>query len=159
MSSSGIGIGPIRYHDLLFTTTTSILADGDVIADTQLVDAGFFDPMHQSAIVQSCHVFDGDDQGIAMDIVLLNQNVSVGTENAAVSITDANALSIQGIIVVATGDYVNLIASQYASPQFNPFIISADTVLKRGLWAAAITRGSTPTYAGSLLRIRLGVIR
>jgi len=153
-----VGTGPIQWNELLFTTATTAVATGDVIADTQLVDADFFSALHQTAIVQSLQVFDGDDQAAGIEIVLLNADNSMGTENAAIDITDANALAITGVVEVATGDYFDFIGHQYAQPQFNPFVIAAASTASRGLWAAVISRGS-PTYAGSLLRMRLGTIQ
>lgn len=158
---STVGAGPIRWHDILMTTDTSAVAAGDVLADTQEISAQFFTPMKPAQIVQSLHVFDGDDQIKSLDVVLLNKGVSLGTENQPVSINDANALFIRGIVKVgnsASGDWVDLVNSAIAIPQFNPFVICADYGTSMGLWAAVIAR-EAGTWATSNLRLRIGVVQ
>ncbi len=146
----------IEVHDLTLSLDTSAYADGDVLADRQVlsevvaVNGG-------AGMIQSVHILDEDDQGVAMDIVFLDSDVTIGTENAAVSVSDANATKIVGIVEVATGDYVDLVGSQLAyKDDLNiPFKCTAGA---NDLYVAAITRGGTPTYTASGIKLKIGIL-
>lgn len=150
-----IGTGRVRYEEVTLTVDdTPAHAAGDVLAATQEIE-NFFDPLHSTVKLISLTLLDPDDQGEACDIVFLRSDYELGTENAAVDITDAEAQDIAGVVEIVAGDYVDLVGSQIAIPQFNPIVLAAKTVATRSLFVGAISRG-TGTYAGAALHLRLG---
>lgn len=142
--------------DVTLSLDTSAYADGDVLADTQEV-AGLFPAGGGCMVLQSVTVLDEDDQGVGLDILFLDSNVSLGTENSAPSISDANARSILGRVSVTASDYFDLGGSRIAT------IAGLGLVLKgaagaTSVWVAAVTRSGTPTYTAAGLKLKLGVI-
>lgn len=144
------------YVDVTLSLDTSAYISGDVMADTQVV-TNAMRVADGTGILQSIMVIDEDDQGIAFDLVFLSANNTIGTENAAVSMTDAHARDILGVVSIASGDYVDLINSKVAS-KVNLGLIVKPATGTRNLYVAAITRG-TPTYTASGVRLRLGFLQ
>ena len=141
--------------EVTLSLSTDAYADGDVLAATQVVT--------NAARVEGGNVtwaslvlLDKDDQGGALDIVLLRTNAAIGTENAAVTVSDANADEICGVVEIAAADYVDLANSQIVvkKPADLGFEMdAADT--SRHLYVAAISRG-TSTYTASGITLKLG---
>ena len=138
---------------------TSIYADGDVLFATTAL-AGMFRVAGGRSLVQSLAVIDTDDQGVAFDLFYLQTNVSLGTINAAPSITDADAIAsnIRRICRVESTDYIDLGGCRIANKDNIGAMIEAAAGVTGG-YLAAITRGGTPTYTASGLLLRLGVIQ
>ena len=135
---------------------TSAYADGDVLADTQAFtsvaranDVGF--------VLQSVVLVDKDDQGMGLDLVLLSANNSLGTENSAPNISDANAEAIQGMVQISTSDWYDLGGVRVAQrTNINlPLVPASGTTT---LYVAAVSRG-TGTYSASGITLRLGIQR
>lgn len=141
--------------DATLSLDTSIYADGDVLAATQEV-TDFFPFKNAARKLTSVHLLDEDDQGVALDLVFFNANVALGTENSAPNITDANARSCLGFLSIATTDYIDLGGSRIAVVRGRDLILKsvADST---SLYIAAITRGGTPTYTASGIKLKLGV--
>ena len=133
----------------------NVYAAGDVLAATQevtsavRVDGG-------SAVWQSAVVLDQDDQAQALDLVLLRTNVGIGAENAAVSVADADADEILGIVEVTAGDYVDLVNSQLVTKD-NLGIVVNGGAGSSSLFIAAISRG-TGTYTTIGITLKLGFL-
>lgn len=143
-----------RIVPVILSLDTGIYADGDVLADTQVISGAARDNGGPCSL-ESVQVLDEDDQGVALDLLFLDANVSIGTENAAPSVTDANARNILGLISIAAADYKDLGASRIATVHSIGLVLKAATG-SRDLYIAAITRGGTPTYTASGIRLRLG---
>ncbi len=140
--------------DLTLSLDTGAYADGDVLAATQeLTNA--VRASGGTGVIQSIGLIDDDDQGQALDIVILDSNVSIGTENAAVSIADGDADNILGIVQVTASDYIDLVNSQWAQAVFDAIVVSPAS--GTSLWIAAISRG-TGTYTASGVTIRFGIL-
>jgi hypothetical protein len=140
--------------DLTLSVDTSIYADGDVLADTQEL-ASVFEVAGCVRTLQSVQVLDEDDQGIALDLVFLDSNQSIGTENGAPNISDANARKIIGRVSIATGDFIDLGGARVATKNLVGQMLKA-AASDTSLYVAAITRGGTPTYTASGLKLKLG---
>lgn len=142
--------------EVTLTLDTSAYADADVLADTQeitdavRVDAG-------TGVILSLVVLDKDDQAQALDVVFLRTDVSIGTENDAVTVTDANADEILGIVEVAASDYIDLAISQLATMTGLYIVVDAAAV-STSLFVAAISRG-TGTYTASGITLKIGLLR
>lgn len=135
---------------------TSALATGDVIAATEAITLPESGNRPINGRITGVTVLDKDDQGQNLDIVILKSNVAVGTENAAVSITDANAENILAIIPVY--DWTDMINSQFG--QSWPLNVPINLAYTKGntdnnqFFAALVCRSGTPTYTASGLYIR-----
>lgn len=137
---------------------TSAYAAGDVLAATQAFDTGYNDFMESTgtAILQNVQVFDFDDQGIGLTLLFLRSNVSVGTENSAMSITDANSKEIVAKVTIAATDFKDLGGQQLAE------ITNISKVVKtasggHGLFIAAMGDG-TATYSAAGVFVRAGLL-
>ena len=150
-----VSVGDVRdVLDLTLSLDTNIYADGDVLADTQSL-ASFFRVAGGVTLLESVHVLDEDDQGIAFDLIFLNASTSLGTENSAPNISDANARNIIGRVPVATGDYTDIGTSRVAT------VGALNRVLKAAsdsttIYVAAISRG-TGTYTAAGIRLKFGI--
>ncbi len=151
-----ISFGAIQLREVTLTLDTSAYADGDVLADTQELTE-FFNPFNRSVIIQSLQVLDESDQGVALDVLFMRDNTSIGTENAALNISDTDARDIMGIVSVVAGDFVDLVNSKQAFPQFNPIVIQNDDAAEHSLYVAAVSRGAG-TYGATGIRLRIGYI-
>jgi hypothetical protein len=131
---------------------TSQYADGDILFDTVVMASSFLSATGVNRL-DSVHVLDEDDQGVAFDLVFLNALTSLGTINVAPSISDANARNILGFMSVASGDYIDLGGARIGTVRN----IGLDlTTGATNLWVAGITRGGTPTYTASGFKLKFG---
>jgi hypothetical protein len=149
--ATNAALAPGNVHNLTCTLDTSQYADGDVLFDTQEVP-GFFP--NGVAYLLSVHVLDEDDQGAAFDLVFLESNQSIGTENSAPNISDANARKILGRVSIGAGDYYDIGGSRIATvmvPTLPLKCLGEDS----SLYVAGISRG-TGTYSASGLKLKLG---
>lgn len=131
------------------TVTPVILAAdaydaGDVIFDTTIItecaraNGG-------SVLLQSMVGTDKSDQKVALTFVFLRTNVTLGTKDAAPSISDANSLKVCGIVQVAAADYVDLGGTAVFSKANIGLLMSCDAAAD-DLYVAAFTADGTPTY-------------
>lgn len=144
----------VSTKPITLSLDTSIYASGDVLADTQEI-ASCVPTVGGRAVVQSVVLNDKDDQGQALDLVFLKTNVSIGTENAAVSISDTNADQILGIVSVASGDWVDLGGCRVAT-KANIGLVAEAGPGSTSVFIAAISRG-TGTYTASGITLSVGI--
>lgn len=133
---------------------TSIYAAGDVLSDTAILQ-GVAPAAGGSLVLRSIEVLDEDDQGVALDIVFLDSLVSLGTFNAAPSISDANARSILGIVSVPAANFIDLGGARVATV-LNIGLVLKAAAASSDLYVATITRGGTPTYSAAGLKVKFG---
>ena len=116
----------------------------DVLADTQEIPG-----VAVSGVLQSILVQDDDDNGGAIDIVILDANTSIGTENAAVSMADND--NILGTVSVAASDFVDMINSQHATMSNLGIVFKSKG---KSLYVAVVMRDAgTVTASGMTLRL------
>ncbi len=143
----------LNVYDVVPVLDTSILADNDVffvpIEVPQVFDKGL------PRMLQSVVVVDGDDQATEFDLIFSNATITLGTLNAGVTVSDADAAKIIGRVSMLTTDAVDLINS-------NLFVKSGIGLVMKGvtgsLWVSGIVRSGTPTYTASGMKIKLGFI-
>ena len=134
--------------DVVLTMAAAANHAGDVLADTQEI-ANAVSRSGGSGILQSILVQDDDALGGAMDIVILDTNTSIGTENAAVSMADND--NILGTVSVLASDYVSMINSKHATMSNLGIVVKAKG--GRSLYVAVVMRdANTVTAAGTTLR-------
>ena len=154
-----ITVYPTETSDLLDLTlslNTAQYASGNVLADTQEL-TGVMRANGKTARLESLKITDKDDQGQALDVVFFKTNVSLGTENAAVSISDADAVEILGIVQVSAADFIDLGGVRVATVPISPFLLKA-AANSTSIYVGAISRG-TGTYTASGLSMKIGIVR
>lgn len=141
---------------LTLSLDTSAYASGDLLADTQeLADAVKMNDA--GGIIQSIVAIDADDQtASAYDVYILDSNVSMGTENSAPSITDANAAYILGKIAIATGDWNDLGGCKVASLRGLNLPIKPASG-STSVYVAVVNGAGTPTFTASGVKLRFGI--
>ncbi len=112
MIGSTVGDLAITTHTL--SCLAGALDQDDVLADTEVI-SGLFRANDKGGNLVSMTLLDGDDFGDDLIVYFLSSSASMGTEGAAVDISDANAENILGSVNVATADYTDLILSQIAT--------------------------------------------
>ncbi len=139
------------------TTDTSAYASGDLIADTQQLDA-FFNKSDGSGVINSITIVDKDAQGVACYIFFHVTSTSMGTENSAPNISDANAAAgIQGMVAVATSDFVTVSGTKVATIRNIGIPVKAVSGTD-DLYVSVLNATGTPTYAGGTLDLTIGAM-
>jgi hypothetical protein len=141
------------------TATTTILAAADIIATTQQLDAAFR-IADGTGVLQSVTVFDYDDNTAFDFLVYIHSTtVSMGTENAGITIADADASAgIIGVISFANTDAKDLINGRMYHKSNIGLPIYAVTGTD-DLYVSVVNGSGTPTFAGGSIPIRLGILR
>ena len=123
---------------------------GDVLFDTtEITNAVPY--AGGNVLLQSLTVLDKDDQAAAaMTLYFLQTDVSLGTKDAAVSITDANATEILGVVPIAVGDWSDLINSRLACIKNVGLLLQAAPTSKH-LYVAATTAGTPTQTTGGIV--------
>lgn len=140
---------------ITLTLDTSAYGSADLVADTQeMADA--FDLDGGSAFLESVTLIDKDDQtASAYTLVFLNQSVSLGTENSAPNVSDANAAAaVIGAIGIASGDWVDMGGQKVASKGNLGLVLQVAT--GKSLFVALVNGAGTPTFTAAGLVLVLG---
>lgn len=149
-------IGRSTVFDVTLSLDTSAYASGDLLADTQVLTS-LFRVSDGTGVLQSIQIIDQDDQKSAFDIYYLSANNTMGTENSAPSISDANATAVLGPFSITVADYKDLggVSVAWISNIGQP--ISAGSGTANG-YIAVVNGTGTPTYTASGIKLRLGVL-
>lgn len=143
----------LKITNVTLSLDTNAYASGDVLADSQIISACLREN-DGTGTITNVTLTDIDDQGQGLDLLFLDANVSLGTENAAPSITDGNAANILGWVRINASDWIDLGGVRLASvPCTIPVkgVSGADD-----LYIAAISRG-TGTYTASGIVVRVAI--
>lgn len=146
-----------RYVDVTLSLDTNAYADNDVLAATQVI-ADAFRFVDIGSVCKHILVLNEDDTAASeMDVIFLGADVALGTENAAVSITDANARNIQWIENIAEAAYVDLINSKVGVKAINSGngVCLVPISGTKNLAVAVILRTDALTFTASGVRLRL----
>lgn len=154
---SSIVVGNSGVVAVTLSLDTSAYGAGELLADTQEV-ANAMRVAAGTGGIHSIVLNDKDDQGAELYLVFLSGNVSLGTENQAPSITDANADSILGIVPVYTSDWVDLGGCRIATLTNVGLVVKAVTG-STSIYIAAVNGAGTPTYTAAGITMRLGLWR
>lgn len=131
---------------------------GDYIGTTTTPQsfAGVVRTTGGKAIIQSLTVIDKvTTAAVALELWLLSATFTAPTDNAAWAITDAEALTVQGVIPITTDKwYASSNNKVYTDSNIGLIVTCAAT----SLFMALVARGSTPTWASGDLQVTIGVI-
>ena len=149
----------IDLFEVTLTLDTNQYASGDLLADTQEI-AGACNTISGRAILRSIAVLDEDDQGGALDLLLLRSNTSMGTENGAFAPVDGDAEEILTVIEIASGDYVDFANSQMAMKTEMTGGVGAvlEPASGTSLYVAVVSR-DTKTYSAAGIVLKIGLER
>lgn len=140
------------------TCDTSAYASGDLIADTiEIPNAVSF--LGGTAILQSVHIQDESNQGVAFTIYISTASTSFGTINGAPNITAANQRNVVGHVNVATTDYATAINSIKHGQVNNIGLEVQANAASTSLYMAIVNGTGTPTFTASALRIKLSFLQ
>lgn len=142
-----------QIAELTLSLSTSAYTDGDLMSDTQEVSDILLSNGGR-ATLDSVMVLDKDDQAGDFDIVVMNLNKSLGTENDTPNISDSNAESIVTTVSVAAADYIDLGGCQVASKGGLGRLIEGSSSSK-SFYVGTIS-GATKTYTESGVVLKLG---
>lgn len=139
--------------DITTTCDTSANGAGDVLFDR--VTTGTISRIAAGVVhLESITVLDEDDQAAAnMTLVFLDADVTLGTVNAAPSITDANSRKIVGTVVVLSTDFIDLGGVKVANIK-NVGLTMKCAAASQALFVAGITAG-TPTQTADGVKLKL----
>lgn len=150
---AALGAGTVL--DVTLSLDTSAYADGDVLADTQSL-ANAVRLAGGRAVLQSVMLIDESDQKQGLDLIVLDANNSLGSENSAPNISDANAGAILGRVPITAGDYYDLGGVSIANVNGVGLMLKA-AASSTTLYVGAISRG-TGTYGATALKLKLGLL-
>lgn len=143
--------GSVEVKTVTLTLDTNAYADGDVLAEPVEVPQVFDEP-GQAKVLHSVVLLDEDDQAKALDLVFFDASASLGTVNAAVSISDTDARKIIGIVNIGAADYFDLVNSQVAVKTSLGLVMKGEA-----FYVGAVSRG-TGTYTASGIKLKLGFV-
>jgi hypothetical protein len=154
-STDGVTPGTTTLVNVTLSTDTSAYANGDLLADTQIVSGAL--RLNGTGVIESLIVLDEDDNtAYAFDVYFLSGSGSMGTENSAVTVADAVAQTILGFHSFAAADVKDLVNSKIYCKNSLRIPIKAATDTKDFYIAAAIVTG-TPTHTATGIKVRLGI--
>ena len=142
-----------KFNLLALTATPTLpgaaTSSGDVLIATTALTPTL--PRGSHIEIVGATVLDKDDEALALDLVLLTADVSLGTVNSAVSISDSDAESVARIVSVEADDYVDLINSQFADKDLGkPLNVKAGV-----LYLGIIDRGGRSSNTDGSLKVTL----
>ena len=110
-----------------------------------------------SAIIQSIQLLDEGDQGGAIDLVFQSDNTALGTLDAAVSISDANARDILGYVSIT--NYFDGIAWQMSTKNNIGLVVKAASDTK-SIYVAGVIRSASIDYnAATDIQLKIGIVK
>jgi hypothetical protein len=160
-NSSPVVIASDRQNSVVFdvtlSTDTSAYGSGDLIADTQQLDA-FFNKADGRGVINSITIIDREAQAAKLYLLFHSTTTSMGTENGTPNISDANAAAgIQGIVTVETTDYITISGTSVACIKNLGIPVKAVSGTD-DLYISAVNATGTPTYAATSLNLRIGAL-
>jgi hypothetical protein len=149
--------GKTAVYSVTLSTDTSAYASGDLIADTQQMDA-FFRKADGTGVIQSITIIDEDAQGVALYVLFMTTSTSLGSENSAPNISDANLTAgLAGIVAVSAADYITVSGTKVACIKNIGLPVKAVSGTD-DLYIAVLNATGTPTYTAAGLEMRIGAL-
>jgi hypothetical protein len=143
--------------DVTASTDTAAYASGDLIADTQQLDA-FFNKADGRGVINSITIIDEEAQAVKFYILFHSTNTSMGSENSAANISDANASAgIQGIVTVETTDWVTISGTSVACIKNIGLPVKAVSGTD-DLYFSIVNATGTPDWDADSLKLRIGAL-
>lgn len=140
------------------TIVPAAYADGDVIDSVkEVADAVAY--RKGNGEIRSIAVIDKANQKVDLDLYFFDEapENSVGSDNTAFTLNDADAPKLLGRVRVATADYISAGSDNALATKSDVSIMVSSIAGSKSIFMLAVSRG-TPTYASaSDLIIKLGI--
>lgn len=131
---------------------TSAYTSGDQLGSSQTIPNAVLDTKGLS-VLRSLLVIDDSDQKKDFDILIFNeQPTSLAADNAAFTLSDADANKLVGIVKVVAADYTSLDGNAVALKSLE--LLLQAKASSKFLYVACVARG-TPTYGASALKFKM----
>lgn len=137
--------GSTRLVTVTPTISTSIYASGDEVGGLMTFTSILPDAVLGGQIV-SAAIVDKAAQNAALDLFIYDRSITVAADNAATSVSDADALFCQGVISFSAGNYASPGANSIAVRSGVGIAVKANA--SGHLYGHLVVRG-TPTYAAT----------
>jgi hypothetical protein len=160
-NSSPIVLASDRQNSIVFdvtaSTDTAVYASGDLIADTQQLDA-FFNKTDGRGVINSITIIDEEAQAVKFYILFHSASTSMGSENSAANISDANAsAAIQGIVTVETTDWITISGTSVACIKNIGLPVKAVSGTD-DLYFSIVNATGAPDWDADSLKLRIGAL-
>lgn len=151
----GLVSSDIRQAFLTFSTDTAAYASGDLIADTQEI-TGFFPGVSSVVEILQYTLIDSADQKAVIFPVFMLTATSLGTENGAPNISDANLLlGFPQQFGLVAADYVDFGGAAVATKRLTPGLIIKGAGASTSIWHGIINETGTPDYDADSLKAQI----
>ena len=154
-------IGLVGASDAVVTITPTMAAEahsaGDLLFDSTEV-AGAVRANGSTAIVESITVVDKGDQKAEINLIFANAATDFGALGGVPDPDDTEALTVLGIVNVATTDYVDLGANSVATVKNIGMLIKAGAATT-SVYIAAMATGTPTPASTSDYQIAIGLLR
>lgn len=144
--------------DQLLTLDTAAYASGDSLFDKIALTLAAKDPtIPRRGRVRSITVIDTDAQKGQFDLVFFDSDpTTIGAANAVVSLSDANAAKVIGLVNVTSYTDLKATDNAVAVPSFDPIEFVLAPANPVTLYVAGISRDAK-TYTANGLRLRMAI--
>ena len=161
VNSSPVVVASDRQNSIVFdvtaTTQTAAYASGQLITTTQQLDA-FFNKADGRGVINSITIIDEEAQNVKFYILFHSTSTSMGTENGAINISDANASAgIQGIVTVETTDWITISGTSVACIKNIGLPVKAVSGTD-DLYFSIVNATGTPDWDADSLKLRIGAL-
>jgi hypothetical protein len=130
----------------------AIYASGDAFG-TLIKFSDVFRAGKNSGTIVKAIFYDLDDEGVAIDMPLYSQPITITADNSANAATDQDSLSCVGVVQIGT--FFDLGGQQIGQADNLPMWVQSTGV---DLWTQLIVRGSPTIAAGSVPSVSLTVV-
>lgn len=115
----------------------------------------------EDGLIHNAVLIDNSEQAVELDLVLFSEDFTAVADNAAFTVSDADAANIVTIINIPAANYKDIGGQKVAVVENKsiPFKLTEDTSTKYArLYGQLITRG-TPTYVATTdITVKIGVL-
>jgi len=154
-----IAVGSTGVVTVAPTCDTSAYATGELIGG-KLTFTGAMREKYGTGVIHSVVIADKAKQNVALDIVLFDSDPSstTFTDQATLTIADADLLKVVGVISVVATDYKSFADNSVADLKNIGLIVKSNSS-STSLYGCLVSRG-TPTYASATdLQIKLKILQ
>lgn len=149
--------GKTVVYSVTLSTDTAAYASGDLIADTQQLNA-FFRKTDGTGIIQSLTITDEEAQGVAMYVLFMKTSTSLGSENSAPNITDANlSAGFIGMVAIETADWITVSGAKVACIRNIGLPVMAVSGTD-DLYIAVLNSTGSPDWDADSLVVQIGAL-
>jgi hypothetical protein len=150
-------VGKSNVYQVTPSTDTAAYASGDLIADTQQMDA-FFRVADGTGVIQSITITDEEAQNVKFYIIFMKTSTSLGSENSAPNISDANlSAGYLGHVTVETTDWITVSGCSVATKLNIGMPVEAVSGTD-DLYFAILNATGAPDWDADSLKLNIGVL-